>query len=209
MDRESFSMNQLSARQIFWVKWGVFIAASLPFLRLVIAANFDGLGANPLEFITRNTGDWTLYFLCITLAITPARKLLQWHWLIRLRRMLGLFSFFYAACHFLTFLWFDHFFEIEEMWRDVIKRPFITVGFIAFVMLIPLALSSSNWAIRKMGGKTWQLLHRAVYVIVPLGVLHYVWMRAGKNNFTQPIVFGAIVALLLGMRLYWRLKKSA
>ncbi len=209
MDRESFSMNQLSARQIFWVKWGVFIAASLPFLRLVIAANFDGLGANPLEFITRNTGDWTLYFLCITLAITPARKLLQWHWLIRLRRMLGLFSFFYAACHFLTFLWFDHFFEIEEMWRDVIKRPFITVGFIAFVMLIPLALSSSNWAIRKIGGKPWQLLHRAVYVIVPLGVLHYVWMRAGKNNFTQPIVLGAMVALLLGMRLYWRLKKSA
>lgn len=202
-------MNQLSARQIFWVKWGVFIAASLPFLRLVIAANFDGLGANPLEFITRNTGDWTLYFLCITLAITPARKLLQWHWLIRLRRMLGLFSFFYAACHFLTFLWFDHFFEIEEMWRDVIKRPFITVGFIAFVMLIPLALSSSNWAIRKIGGKPWQLLHRAVYVIVPLGVLHYVWMRAGKNNFTQPIVLGAMVALLLGMRLYWRLKKSA
>ena len=209
MDRESFSMNQLSARQIFWVKWGVFIAASLPFLWLVIAAICDGLGANPLEFITRNSGDWTLYFLCITLAITPARKLLQWHWLIRLRRMLGLFSFFYAACHFLTFLWFDHFFEIEEMWRDVIKRPFITVGFIAFVMLVPLALSSSNWAIRKMGGKTWQLLHRAVYVIVPLGVLHYVWMRAGKNNFTQPIVFGAMVALLLGMRLYWRLKKSA
>lgn len=209
MDRESFSMNQLSARQIFWVKWGVFIAASLPFLRLVIAAIFDGLGANPLEFITRNTGDWTLYFLCITLAITPARKLLQWHWLIRLRRMLGLFSFFYAACHFLTFLWFDHFFEIEEMWRDVIKRPFITVGFIAFVMLIPLALSSSNWAIRKMGGKTWQLLHRTVYVIVPLGVLHYVWMRAGKNNFTQPMVFAAMVALLLGIRLYWRLKKSA
>lgn len=202
-------MNQLSARQIFWVKWGVFIVASIPFLRLVIAAIYDGLGANPLEFITRNTGDWTLYFLCITLAITPARKLLQWHWLIRLRRMLGLFSFFYAACHFLTFLWFDHFFEIEEMWRDVIKRPFITVGFIAFVMLIPLALSSSNWAIRKMGGKTWQLLHRAVYVIVPLGVLHYVWMRAGKNNFTQPMVFGAIVALLLGMRLYWRLKKNA
>lgn len=202
-------MNQLSARQIFWVKWGVFIAASLPFLRLVIAAIYDGLGANPLEFITRNTGDWTLYFLCITLAITPARKLLQWHWLIRLRRMLGLFSFFYAACHFLTFLWFDHFFEIEEMWRDVIKRPFITVGFIAFVMLIPLALSSSNWAIRKMGGKTWQLLHRTVYVIVPLGVLHYVWMRAGKNNFTQPMVFAAMVALLLGIRLYWRLKKSA
>ena len=202
-------MNQLSARQIFWVKWGVFIVASIPFLRLVIAAIYDGLGANPLEFITRNTGDWTLYFLCITLAITPARKLLQWHWLIRLRRMLGLFSFFYAACHFLTFLWFDHFFEIEEMWRDVIKRPFITVGFIAFVMLIPLALSSSNWAIRKMGGKTWQLLHRVVYVIAPLGVLHYVWMRAGKNNFTQPMVFGAIVALLLGMRLYWRLKKTA
>lgn len=202
-------MNQLSARQLFWLKLCIFVVASLPFARLVIAAMYDGLGANPLEFITRNTGDWTLYFLCITLAITPARKLLQWHWLIRLRRMLGLFSFFYAACHFLTFLWFDHFFEIEEMWRDVVKRPFITVGFIAFVMLIPLAMSSSNWAIRIMGGKTWQLLHRSVYIIVPLGVLHYVWMRAGKNNFTQPLVFAAIVSLLLGIRLYWRLKKTA
>jgi sulfoxide reductase heme-binding subunit YedZ len=200
-------MNQLSARQILLLKCGIFILSLFPFTRLLIAAMYDGLGANPLEFITRNTGDWTLYFLCITLAITPARRLLQWHWLIRLRRMLGLFSFFYAACHFLTFLWFDHFFEIEEMWRDVIKRPFITVGFIAFVMLIPLALSSSNWAIRAMGGKTWQLVHRTVYIIVPLGVLHYVWMRAGKNNFTQPIVFAVIVAMLLGIRLYWRLKK--
>lgn len=201
-------MNQLSARQLMWVKIGVFVAACVPFLRLLIAALYDGLGANPLEFITRNTGDWTLYFLCITLAITPARKLLQWHWLIRLRRMLGLFSFFYAACHFLTFLWFDHFFEFEEMWRDVIKRPFITVGFIAFMLLIPLALSSSNWAIRKIGGKNWQWLHRVVYLIVPLGVLHYLWMRAGKNNFAQPAVFAVIVAILLGLRLYWRLKKT-
>ena len=146
-------MNQLSARQLMWVKIGVFVAACVPFLRLFIAALYDGLGANPLEFITRNTGDWTLYFLCITLAITPARKLLQWHWLIRLRRMLGLFSFFYAACHFLTFLWFDHFFEFEEMWRDVIKRPFITVGFIAFIRLIPVAIRSSNGAIRKSVGR--------------------------------------------------------
>lgn len=204
-----FSMNQLSARQILLVRIGVFFLACIPFVRLVVATLYDGLGANPLEFITRNTGDWTLYFLCITLAITPTRKLLQWHWLIRLRRMLGLFSFFYAACHFLTFLWFDHFFEFAEMWRDVIKRPFITVGFIAFVLLIPLALTSSNWAIRNIGGKNWQMLHRTVYLIVPLGVLHYIWMRAGKNNFTLPMVFALIVTILLGMRLYWRLKKVA
>lgn len=202
-------MKQLSSRQILAVKAILFVLACLPFVRLIIAAMYDGLGANPLEFITRNTGDWTLYFLCITLAITPARKLLGWHWLVRLRRMLGLFSFFYAACHFLTFLWFDHFFEFADMWRDVVKRPFITVGFIAFVLLIPLAVTSSNWAIRHLGGKSWQILHRTVYLIVPLGVLHYIWMRAGKNNFAQPMVFASIVAILLGIRLYWRLKNKA
>jgi sulfoxide reductase heme-binding subunit YedZ len=197
-------MKSLSNRQLQLLKFVVFILAALPFLRLVFAVYREDLGANPLEFITRNTGDWTLYFLCVTLSLTPLRKLLEWHWLIRLRRMLGLFGFFYASLHFLTFLWFDHFFDLGDMWRDLVKRPFITVGFIAFVLLLPLAITSNNAMIKRLGGKQWQLLHRLIYLIVPLGVLHYFWMKAGKNLLLQPLLFGVLVSVLLGMRLYWR-----
>lgn len=202
-------MKSLSNRQLQLLKLIVFVLAALPFLRLAYAVYQDNLGANPLEFITRNTGDWTLYFLCITLAVTPLRKLLGWHWLIRLRRMLGLYSFFYASLHFLTFLWFDHFFDLGDMWRDIIKRPFITVGFITFVLLLPLAITSNNVMIRRLGGKQWQLLHRLIYLIAPLGVLHYFWMKAGKNLLLQPLLFAAIVSSLLGVRLYWRLQSKA
>jgi sulfoxide reductase heme-binding subunit YedZ len=202
-------MKSLSNRQLQLLKLVVFVLAALPFLRLVYAVVQDNLGANPLEFITRNTGDWTLYFLCITLAVTPLRKLLSWHWLIRLRRMLGLYGFFYASLHFLTFLWFDHFFDIGDMWHDIIKRPFITVGFIAFMLLLPLAITSNNAMIRRLGGKQWQLLHRLIYLIAPLGVLHYFWMKAGKNLWLQPLIFAAIVGGLLGVRLYWRFKSKA
>ncbi|WP_395006502.1 sulfite oxidase heme-binding subunit YedZ [Undibacterium sp.] len=199
-------MKSLSSLQLLWVRIIVFMLAALPFMRLIYAVYADALGANPLEFITRNTGDWALYFLCISLSITPLRKLLEWYWLIRLRRMLGLYAFFYATLHFLTFLWFDHFFDLSDMWRDVIKRPFITVGFVAFVLLIPLAITSNKWMIRQLGGKQWQLLHRLVYLIAPLGVLHYFWMKAGKNLLVQPLVFAGLLALLLGLRLYWRLQ---
>ncbi|MFA9274339.1 MAG: sulfite oxidase heme-binding subunit YedZ [Candidatus Aquirickettsiella gammari] len=202
-------MKSLSNRQLQFLKFIVFVFSALPFLRLGYAVYQDNLGANPLEYITRNTGDWTLYFLCITLAITPLRKLLAWHWLIRLRRMLGLYSFFYASLHFLTFLWFDHFFDISDMWRDIVKRPFITVGSIAFVLLLPLAITSNNAMIRRLGGKQWQLLHRLIYLIAPLGVLHYFWMKAGKNLLLQPLLFAAIVSALLGVRLYWRLQSKA
>jgi sulfoxide reductase heme-binding subunit YedZ len=201
-------MKSLSNRQLQLLKIVVFVLAALPFLRLVFAVYREDLGANPLEFITRNTGDWTLYFLCMTLSLTPLRKLLQWHWLIRLRRMLGLYSFFYASLHFLTFLWFDHFFDLGDMWRDLVKRPFITVGFIAFVLLLPLAITSNNAMIKRLGGKQWQLLHRLVYVIVPLGVLHYFWMKAGKNLLLQPLLFAVLVSALLGMRLYWRFRPA-
>lgn len=202
-------MKSLSNRQLQLLKIVVFMLAALPFLRLVLAVYREDLGANPLEFITRNTGDWTLYFLCITLALTPLRKLLQWHWLIRLRRMLGLYSFFYALLHFLTFLWFDHFFDLSDMWHDLVKRPFITVGFVAFVLLLPLAITSNNAMIKRLGGKQWQLLHRLIYVIVPLGVLHYFWMKAGKNLLLQPLLFAALVSVLLGVRLYWRFQPAA
>lgn len=197
-----------SPRQLIVIKTVVFLAAVLPLARLLWFGFADRLGANPLEFITRSTGDWTLYFLCLTLAVTPLRRLLQWPWLIRLRRMLGLFCFFYAALHFTTFLWFDHFFDFGDMWRDVIKRPFIAVGFTAFVLLIPLAITSSNAMVKSLGGKHWQQLHRLIYLIAPLGILHFWWMKAGKNDFAQPLLFGAIVAILLGMRIYWRFMQN-
>ncbi len=202
------ALKSLSSRQLQWFRIIVFVLAALPFLRLIYAVYVDALGANPLEFITRNTGDWALYLLCISLAVTPLRKLLEWHWLIRLRRMLGLYAFFYATLHFLTFLWFDHFFDVSDMWRDVVKRPFITVGFVAFVLLIPLAMTSNQWMIRQLGGKQWQLLHRLVYLIAPLGVLHYFWMKAGKNLLLQPLLFAALISLLLGLRLYWRFQSG-
>lgn len=199
---------QPSSKQLSLIKVILFIVALLPFLRLFSFAFLDKLGANPVEFITRNTGDWTLYLLCITLAMTPLRKIMQWHWLIRLRRMLGLFTFFYALLHFTTFLWFDHGFDVAEMWKDVLKRPFITVGFVAFVLLLPLAVTSTNGMIKRLGGKRWQWLHRLIYLIAPLGVLHYFWMKAGKHDFSQPVLFGLIVATLLIVRLFWRWQSS-
>ena len=194
-------------RQLAWLKGLIFLLALAPLARMVWLSTTGQL-VEPLEFITRATGDWTLYFLCITLGVTPLRRLTAWNWLIRLRRMLGLFVFFYAALHFTTFLWFDHFFDVADMWRDVLKRPFITVGFIAFVLLIPLAVTSSNAMLRLIGGKRWQWLHRLVYLIAPLAILHFWWMKAGKHNFTQPIIFGVIVALLLGVRVYWKWRRS-
>lgn len=196
-------MRAPTPRQLGLIKAAVFSFALLPFARLFVFAFTDRLGANPIEFITRNTGDWTLYFLCMTLAVTPLRRITGANWLIRLRRMLGLFAFFYATLHFTTFLWFDHFFDIDEMLKDVVKRPFITVGFTAFMLLIPLAVTSTNGMVKRLGAKRWQWLHRAVYVIAPLGILHFWWMKAGKNDFAEPTLFGAIVALLLLMRLYW------
>jgi methionine sulfoxide reductase heme-binding subunit len=190
-------------KQLSLIKSALFVLALLPFLRLVVFTLTDRLGANPIEFITRNTGDWTLYFLCFTLAVTPLRRLTQWNWLIRLRRMLGLFCFFYVALHFTTFLWFDHFFDVDEMWRDVMKRPFITIGFSAFVLLVPLAATSTNGMVRRLGGKRWQWLHRLVYLIAPLAIVHFWWMKAGKHDFAQPLLFGTIVALLLLVRAYW------
>jgi sulfoxide reductase heme-binding subunit YedZ len=196
-----------TARQVSLLKAAVFVLALVPFARMVWLT-LTGQLVEPLEFITHGTGDWTLYFLCITLAVTPLRRLAGANWLVRLRRMLGLFAFFYAALHFMTFLWFDHFFDLAEMWKDVLKRPFITVGFIAFVLLVPLAATSTNAMVRRLGGKRWQALHRAIYLIAPLGILHFWWMKAAKHNFAQPILFGAIVALLLGVRLYWNLSRA-
>jgi len=192
----------LTTKQVSWIKGAVFVLALVPLLRMVYLT-VTGQLVDPLEFITRGTGDWTLYFLCMVLAVTPLRKLSGWNWLIKLRRMLGLYVFFYGFLHFMTFLWFDHFFDVQEMWKDVLKRPFITVGFTAFVLLIPLAATSTNGMIKRLGGKRWQWLHRLVYVIAPLAILHFWWMKAGKHNFTQPIIFGTILGVLLLMRVWW------
>jgi sulfoxide reductase heme-binding subunit YedZ len=197
-----------TARQLTALKAAVFALALVPVAKMAYLT-ISGQLVEPLEHITRGTGDWVLYFLCLTLAVTPLRRFTGWNWLVKLRREIGLFAFFYAFLHFMTFLWFDHFFDVAELWKDVVKRPFITVGFIAFVLLIPLAVTSTNGMIRRLGGKRWQWLHRLIYLIAPLGILHFWWMKAGKNDFQEPIIFGAIVALLLGLRIYWKLAKPA
>lgn len=196
-----------SNQQLTLIKGAVFIAALLPFLWglwLVLRQ----VPVDPLEYITHETGDWALYLLCLTLAVTPLRRLTSWNWLVKLRRMLGLFTFFYALLHFIAFLWFDHFFDVAAMLRDVAKRPFILVGFTAFVLLIPLAATSTNAMIKRLGGKRWQWLHRLIYLIAPLAVLHFWWMKAAKNNLAQPALFAAIVIVLLGMRVYWSRVKA-
>lgn len=199
-----------TAAQLAWIKRGLFVLALLPLVRVVLAGVDGRLGANPIETITRASGDWTLYFLCFTLAVTPLRRLTGQNWLARLRRMLGLFTFFYASLHFLCFIWFDHFFDLAEMAKDVVKRPFITVGFTAFVLLLPLALTSTDGMLRRLG-RHWATLHRLIYVVAVLAILHFWWMRAGKNNFAEPLIFGAIVALLLGLRIVfrWRAARAA
>ena len=191
-----------SPKQLGAIKVALFLASLLPFANMAWLTVQAAL-TEPLEYITHQTGDWALYFLCITLAVTPLRRFTGWNWVIRLRRMLGLFCFFYALLHFTTFLWFDHFFDWSAMWKDVLKRPFITVGFIAFLMLVPLAATSTNGMVKRLGGKRWRWLHRLIYVIAPLAILHFWWMKAGKNDFAEPILFGTIVAVLLGLRVWW------
>lgn len=188
-----------AARWIAPAKVAVFIAALFPLTRLVVFGFTDRLGANPIEFITRSTGLWTLVFLCITLTITPLRRLTGVGALLRFRRMLGLYAFFYASLHFTTYIWFDKWFSLADILKDIGKRPFITVGFAAFLLLVPLAATSPRAAARKLG-RRWQTLHRAIYAIAALAILHFWWMKAGKHDLILPKVYGAIVIALLGWR---------
>jgi sulfoxide reductase heme-binding subunit YedZ len=166
-----------------------------------------GLGANPIEKITHTTGDWTLRFLLITLAVTPLRKILKVPSLIRFRRMLGLFAFFYGCLHFLTYIWLDKFFNVHEMLADIAKRKFITIGFLGFVLLIPLALTSTAGWIRRLGGKRWQALHRLVYITAIAGVIHYIWLV--KADIRRPVQYGIILCLLLSYRIAtWALQRT-
>jgi sulfoxide reductase heme-binding subunit YedZ len=187
------------SRHMRWIKPPIFLLCLAPLANLGWKAYSDNLGANPIELITHSTGTWTLVFLCVTLTITPLRKLLHANWLIRFRRMFGLFAFFYACLHFTTYIWLDQFFDIHSMIKDVYKRPFITVGFSAFVLLWPLALTSTSGMIRRLGGKRWNMLHRLIYVCAILGVIHYYWLV--KIDETVPYRFAAVVTVLLGYRL--------
>ncbi|MEX3790005.1 protein-methionine-sulfoxide reductase heme-binding subunit MsrQ [Paraburkholderia sp. BR13439] len=188
------------ARWVVPAKVAVFVAALYPLARLVLFGLTDRLGSNPIEFITRSTGLWTLVFLCITLAVTPLRRLTGVAALVRFRRMLGLYTFFYATLHFTTYLWFDKWFDVAEILKDIGKRPFITVGFAAFVLLIALAVTSPRAMVRKLG-RRWQTLHRAIYVIGALAILHFWWMKAGKHDLLLPKIYGAVMIALLGWRL--------
>ena len=183
-------------------KPSIFVLCTLPFFYLLWGASNDALGANPAEYLIRATGNWTLRFLCITLAITPLRVVVVIPELLRLRRMLGLFVYFYVVIHLLCYSWLDMGFEWSDIATDIAKRPFILVGFTAFVLLTPLAATSFNQAIRWLGAKRWQLLHRAVYGVAVLAILHFYWMRAGKSNFAEVIVYGAILAALLLWRVW-------
>ena len=185
----------------------VFALCLLPFAWLLYRAFNDQLGANPAEALIRATGSWTLRFVCIVLAVTPLRVISGTPALARFRRLLGLFVYFYVVIHLLSYSWFDMGFDVAEIVKDIIKRPFILVGFSAFVLLTPLAATSVNAAIKAMGAKRWQLLHKLIYLISGLGILHFFWMRAGKNDFAEVFVYAAIVALLLGWRLWkWWVK---
>ena len=177
----------------------VFLLCLAPLLWLGWRAWDNRLTANPIEFITHYTGDWTLRLIVIGLCITPLRKILNQPDLIRYRRMIGLFAFFYASLHFLTWIWLDKFFDPGEMWADIIKRRYITVGMAGFVMIIPLAITSTAGWIRRLGGKRWQLLHRLVYLTAICGVVHYYWLV--KSDIRQPLLYALLVAMLLGWRL--------
>jgi sulfoxide reductase heme-binding subunit YedZ len=201
------TLAQLAPARVEGVKRVLFAICLLPLARLAWLGAGGGLGANPIEFITHSTGRWTLTFLLVTLAVTPLRRWLGWNWLLRLRRMLGLFAFFYAALHFSTYLVLDQFFDLGAIAKDVLKRPYITVGFTAFVLLIPLAVTSTNAMVRRLGARRWQRLHRLVYVIGVAGVVHWWWLV--KADIRLPLAYGAVLAVLLGARLRWRLAAPA
>ncbi len=188
------------------MKIPIFLLCLVPLLLLLWKYFHQDLGANPIEFITHATGDWTLRFLAITLAISPLRRLLGLPELIRFRRMLGLFAFFYGCLHFTTYLWLDKFFDFHEIVKDVAKRPFITAGFLGFISMAPLALTSTAGWIRRLGGRRWQMLHRLIYLTAIAGVVHYYWLV--KSDVRKPVLYGAIVFVLLGERAVAAFRKS-
>jgi sulfoxide reductase heme-binding subunit YedZ len=192
----------LTEKHIALIKAALFLACLAPLAYYVWSFQQDNLGANPIEAVTRGMGLWALRFLLITLTVTPVRKLARQPWLGRLRRMLGLFTFFYACLHLTTYVWFDQFFDWAAIAKDILKRPFITAGMVAFVLMVPLAATSSHAMVRRLGGRRWQELHRTIYAIAMIAVLHFWWMV--KLDTREPTIYALIVFVLLGLRLWWR-----
>jgi sulfoxide reductase heme-binding subunit YedZ len=191
----------LSPRAFARLQAALFAAALLPLARLVWLGLYGGLGANPVEFVIRSLGTWTLVMLVVTLSVTPLRLATGWAWPMRLRRMFGLFAFFYASLHFGAYLWLDQWFDLAAIWKDVVKRPYITAGFAALLLMVPLAVTSTNAWVRRLGGRNWQRLHRLVYVIAPLAILHFWWQKAAKNDIGEPLLYALVIGALLGVRL--------
>ena len=198
-----FDRNQ----QIRWlIKPALSFLALIPLAILISRIVYDDLGANPVESINRSTGDWVLRFLLMTLAVTPLRRLFGWNDLLRYRRMLGLFAFFYACLHFLSYAWLDQYFALADIIKDVAKRPYITVGFACFLMLMPLAATSTHGMIRRLGARRWQRLHRLVYFIAIGGIVHFLWLV--KSDLSEPLIYGAILATLLGFRMWDKMRRT-
>lgn len=211
---KSFTEFSMQARLNRWFSSAMgkpawFALSLMPFAWLVYAAFADQLGANPAEALVRSTGDWALRALCLVLAVTPVRTLSGVTALAKYRRMAGLFMYFYAVLHMLAYSWFDMGFDVTDIGKDIVKRPFILVGFAAFLLLTPMALTSFNRAIRFMGASRWKQLHKAVYGVAGLAVLHFFWMRAGKNNFAEVTIYGLVLAALLLWRIQQYLKKKS
>lgn len=209
-------MNQPNPSQLTLIKAAVFILALIPLGQLALLPPPEPLlrgavngefGANFIEQAQRWTGTWTLNFLLLTLCISPLRAITQWHWILRLRRMLGLFTFAYALLHFLSFIGLDHHFELSEIARAIFKRPYVTVGFAAFLIMIPLAATSNQFAVRQLGGKRWQEIHRSIYLIAILGCLHYFWLSKAEN-LMWPVAYSVILGLLLRWRIRERKRKA-
>ncbi len=189
------------------LKVGAFLLSLGPLATLGWKAYQGNLGANPIDVITRSTGRWTLTFLLITLSVTPVRKLAGMPWLIRFRRPLGLFAFFYGTLHLTTYVWLDKFFDVHEMLHDILKRRFITAGLTAFTLMLPLALTSTTWSIRRLGGKRWSALHRLIYFSAAAGVIHFIWLV--KADLRRPLTYGAVLAALLAYRVaVWAIAKT-
>lgn len=200
----AFVPPALSPRAFAGVRAALFVLALLPFAELMRLGVTDGLGANPVEFVLRWLGTWTLVALLATLAVTPLRWLTGWAWLVRLRRMLGLYAFFYGTLHVAAYVWIDHFFDWPAIVADIVKRPYLTFGFLAYVLMVPLALTSTNAMVRRLGGLNWKRLHRAVYAIGALGVLHFWYHKLAKNDLAEPTVYALVLGALLGVRLlHW------
>lgn len=199
--------NQPTTSQLSLIKATLFVLTLLPFSWLLLAALSNDLGPEPVELVQRWTGTWTINLLLITLCISPLRAITQWHWILRLRRMLGLLTFFYALLHFLSFIGFDHGFNLDQIARDIFKRPYVLPGFAAFAILIPLAATSNQFAIRHLGGRRWQELHRSIYLIAILGCLHYFWLTKAEN-LMWPLAYSVILGLLLRWRIRERKRKA-